>query len=265
MKNDDLGNRMKSYESQGTSINLWADLPIIIRLDGKAFHSFTKGLDRPFDERLTHCMIELAKKLVKETSAKIGYTQSDEITLIIYHPDYKSRPYFDGKLHKINSVLAAKATLWFNNLVYNYLPYGYSFKEPCFDCRAFNTPSIDEAINCLRWREMDAIRNSVAMLAQSKFSHKELQGKGRKQMLEMLGEINIDWHLFPERFKRGTYIMRQTKLIPFTKEEIENLPEKHEAKKNPRYKIKRKVIDIQNNFSIMREESIEKAKGVLNV
>ena len=107
---EELGDRMKSYEQRFSSRFL-PMIPTLIRLDGRAFHSFTKGMDRPYDERFRTCMVETMRALVEETNARCGYTQSDEITLLLHSDDAKSQIWFDGRFAKIISQSAALAIL----------------------------------------------------------------------------------------------------------------------------------------------------------
>jgi tRNA(His) 5'-end guanylyltransferase len=144
-------------------------LPVIIRLDGVGFSKWTKGLEKPFDSRLTELMIDTAKFLVKETGAIISYHQSDEITLILYSSDRKSALYNDGKKQKILSKLTAKCVNFFNERRKELLPDHN--KIAVFDARIYQTPTLHDACVQLIWRENDATKNSVSMLAQSLFSH----------------------------------------------------------------------------------------------
>jgi tRNA(His) guanylyltransferase len=173
---DSLGDRIKFFENYNACDRLMPGLPVVIRLDGVSFHTFTKGLERPYDIALSTLMIDTTKYLVEETNACCGYTQSDEITLILYSDNYKSQIYFDGRIQKIQSVLSARNSLFFNKELPVCLPQK-SHTSPVFDCRAFVVPSQIEAINALLWREKDATRNSISMAAQSVYSHKELHGK----------------------------------------------------------------------------------------
>lgn len=209
MKKDSLGDRIKFYESFTTSAKLMHNIPIIVRLDGCAFHNFTKGLNRPYDENLSKLMIETTKYLCSETNAKIGYTQSDEITLILFTDSFESKILFDAKLFKLTSVLASKCSTFFNSKLSEYLP-SKKDKMPVFDCRIFNVPSKAEAANTLLWRKKDAIRNSISMAAQSNFSHKDLQNKSSRDMLSMLEQKNIIWENYPSFFKWGTFVKKHT-------------------------------------------------------
>jgi tRNA(His) 5'-end guanylyltransferase len=207
---------MKDYERLFTSQRVMPQLPTFCRIDGKAFHSWTSDLRRPYDERLSKLFVDTTRFLLEETGAKIGYTQSDEITLCWHFEDYKSQLFFDGKIHKLNSVIASLATGYFNvRLQTNELYYidkdGMQQKRDIafFDCRTWQVPNLDEATNVFLWREQDATRNSISMAAQSVYSHKELHGKNTKEMQEMLHKQGINWNDYPNFFKKGTYLTRQ--------------------------------------------------------
>ena len=239
---DTLGDRIKQYESQTCGTRLMTRIPVMCRLDGKNFSRFTKGLKRPYDERLTNLMIETTKFLVKETNANCGYHQSDEISLVWYSESYESKIYFDGRLFKMISDLAAMASVFFNRELPKYLPEK-AHLMPRFDCRVFNVPTIDEAANTFLWRELDCTKNSISMAAQHYYSHKELEGKNGSQKQEMLFQKGINWNDYPSFFKRGTYIQRKRVLTKFTAEELAKLPEKHQARQNPDLMIERWIID----------------------
>ncbi|XP_037774263.1 tRNA(His) guanylyltransferase-like [Penaeus monodon] len=186
---------MKEYEDR-SSIRLLPLIPTLIRLDGRSFHNFTKGLDRPYDERLRLCMVETMKKLVSETNARCGYTQSDEITLLLHSDDAKSMIWFDGKHSKMVSQSAALATLYFNQEVQKHLP-DYLERNPTFDSRCWQVPTKEEAANAFLWREMDATRNSISMAAHAEFSTRELHGKSASEKQDMLIEKGINWNDYP--------------------------------------------------------------------
>lgn len=208
---DALGERMKDYEKLKTQDRLIPGLPVYVRLDGRGFSNFTRKMKRPYDERMSTLMTETTKYLVKEFNATIGYTQSDEISLILSN-EYESSCIFEGKVQKLVSTLAASATAFFISRFENYFddPY-YSFSErpPTFDCRIFNVPSWDEAANAVLWRYLDAIKNSKQMLAQHYFSHKELQKLNGKQLVDKLKtEKSIIWEDYPEFFRSGVFVKK---------------------------------------------------------
>lgn len=229
MNSTEFSKRMKGYELNGTQHKLIPNLPVMVRLDGKAFHSFCKRFDKPFDEGLISSMVETTKHLVDKTNALIGYTQSDEITLILNN-DYNSPMMFGGKLYKLNSVFASMATAKFNDVIRKYKDVD---NPAMFDCRVWNVPSKTEACNALLWREQDAVRNSIQMLGQSRFSHKQLHGKSCADIQDMLHEIDINWAELTPSKKRGTYVRRIVETRRLTKDEIAALPESHNARTNP--------------------------------
>ena len=218
-------------------------LPIIIRLDGNNFHNWTRGLNRPFDEGLTELMIETTKFLVDETNAVIGYTQSDEITLILYSPHRDGYLYHDGKKQKILSKLTAKTVNFFNETRKELLPNHN--KVAVFDARVYQVPTLEDGVAQLLWRENDATKNSISMLAQSLFSHKELQNLNGHQLQDkMMLEKGVNWNDLPSKYKRGTYVRRREVTEPFTVDELDKLPPKHQARLNPELMINRTIVEV---------------------
>lgn len=256
MNNDSLGDRMKDYEKKSSS-SLYTTLPVCVRLDGKAFHSFTKGLERPYDNDLSQTMRQVTQELVKETGSVIGYTQSDEISLILFRKSFDSQIYFDGKRDKIISVLAATCSVLFNKIYAGKATY--NGKSAIFDCRAFNLPDKQEVYNYLLWRERDAVRNSLSMLAQHHFSHNKLQNKNSHDMHDMLHQIGIHWGDYPLFFKRGSYFKKLINKGMLTFEEYDNLPLLHNARKNPNLEIERSSVEevLLNVNSISQVENSE--------
>jgi tRNA(His) 5'-end guanylyltransferase len=241
-KNDSLGNRMKGYENTTCGTKMLPLIPVIARLDGKGFSKFTKGLKRPYDERLSRLMIETTKYLVKETNANCGYTQSDEISLVWYSDTHESKIYFDGRLFKMISDLATMCSVYFNRELPKYIPEK-THLMPRFDSRVFNVPTLEEATNIFLWRELDATKNSITMAASEHYSHNFLHGKNGSEKQELLFQKGINWNDYPDFFKKGTYIQRKRVMTKFTPEELDRLPPKHNARKNPDLEIERWVID----------------------
>lgn len=239
---DSLGDKQKSFEKR-TELKMLPFIPTIARVDGRCFHSFTKGMDRPYDLNLSKCMIYTAKYLARETNANIAYTQSDEITLIWLNEEKNGEIWFDGKHSKMVSQLGALATLRFFIVCMKYLP-DYLKRMPTFDARVWQVPNKEQACNALLWRELDATKNSISMAARTYYSHKELEGKNGSQKQDMLHEKGVNWNNYPVFFKRGTYIQKKEIEKPYSERELEKLPEKHEARKNPNLKIKRKIWDV---------------------
>ena len=235
---DDLGNRMKTFYEQIPKTKLMRRTPVIIRIDGKAFHTFTRGFKRPFDEILIKTMQETTKYLCENIQGCVlGYTQSDEITLVLVdYPRFESCAWFDYEIQKICSISASMTTMAFNKFfVKNVKEYDmewkcgltpqsveiqkahYDYMEvlnkavekgAMFDARVFNIPK-EEVTNCVYWRQLDASRNSIQMVGQTNFSHKELHCKTCNDIQDMLMlQKNINWNDFPTHQKRGTCVIK---------------------------------------------------------
>lgn len=231
MSNSDktsLGDRMKSYEAPSTSRKVFKGQPLVARLDGKSFHTFTKGLKRPYDERLSNLMVETTKALIDRFQAKVGYTQSDEISLVWYIECDSSAEYpFDGRFQKLESLLAAYATAFFNKSLEKYLPEKAD-QLPIFDARAFAVPNLKEAYHQVLWRQQDATKNAISMAAQSMFSHKQLQKKNGSEMQEMMwAQHGVNFNDYPAFFKRGTFVRRVKRERMLTEAEMAHIPEAH--------------------------------------
>ena len=222
-KADDFGDRMKAYEAVETGRRLDSHLPIYARIDGRAFSTFTRGMARPFDRAMTNAMIATTAHLVDETHARIGYTQSDEISLVWLADAPEADIFFSGKIQKMTSVLASMAAAKFARVC----PAGYEQRLPHFDCRVFQLPSKTEAANAILWRAMDARKNAIQAVAQSRFSPKHLFAKGQADMLAMLAEAGVDFEAFPAEFKRGTFLQRRTEERGLTDEELARIPPAH--------------------------------------
>lgn len=207
-KNDPLGDRVKALESASAKMLLNEDEPICVRIDGKAFHTYTKGLKRPYDERLSRAMIETTNYLVEKTDARLGYTQSDEITLVYFKTASHQQGYFGARMQKLVSVLASMATAKFNSEVQQNIPEKkdvFAF----FDCRVWNVPTLEDAAEMFIWRQDDAIKNAVSMAASAYYSHKFLNGKSSVDKINLLKDKGIEWKEYPDFFKSGTYSMRK--------------------------------------------------------
>ena len=249
--NDDLGTRMKEFYEHIPKTKLMRRTPVIIRIDGKAFHTFTKGFKRPFDEILIKSMQETTKYLCENIQGCVlGYTQSDEITLVLV--DYKNlntSAWFDYEVQKMCSIAASMTTMAFNkyfriNAETLIKEYRSSFVPQCveiqlaiaayhnaleqaiekgamFDARVFNIPK-EEVTNCLYWRQLDASRNSIQMVGQANFSHKELQHKSCNMIQDMLmTQKGINWNDLPTYQKRGSCVIKYS-YIDATPESIDS-------------------------------------------
>jgi len=222
-------------------------VPMLCRIDGKCFHTFTRGMERPYDKRLSDLMVETAMHLLKETHANCAYTQSDEMSLCWFTDREDSEVFFGGKAHKINSVCASIATAHFNGRLASVFPD----KGPAlFDARTWDVPNETEAANYFVWREQDATRNSISMAAQSVYSPAELFSKDCSEMQEMLFQKGVNWNDYPAFFKRGTFIRKRVIERPFTPEEVAALPPKHNYFTNPEVVVKRAVV-MAEEFPIL--------------
>ena len=228
---DELGTRMKEFYEGVPKTRLVRRMPVAIRLDGKAFHTFTRGFEKPFDEVLGKSMRETMKYLCENIQGCVlGYAQSDEITLILVdYQNLNSCAWFDYEVQKMCSIAASMATMAFNkfftkNVNYFEMTHEYddTINEYCttlvnaaekgamFDARVFNIPK-EEVCNLIYWRQLDATRNSIQMVGQANFSHKELQNKSCNMIQEMLfAEKGINWNDYPTHLKRGSCCIKTT-------------------------------------------------------
>lgn len=208
MDKSSIGDRMKTYEGI-SSDKLMAKVPVIARLDGKAFHTFTKGLDRPYDKGYNAAMQYAAWEVCKYADGvKLAYTQSDEVSLLfVDYENYLTQPYMGYKVQKLCSILASRMSVDFNR--YFKAQYPKSGKMGIFDCRVFNLP-IHEVANYFIWRQQDCTRNSISSLGQAHFSHKELHKKSTNQVQDMLMlQKKINWNDCSIQQKRGTCVVRR--------------------------------------------------------
>lgn len=216
-----LGDRMKNYESINRSF-LIPKLYTVMRLDGRAFHTYTKRFERPFDNELIEMMdkttIELCSKI---QGAKFGYVQSDEISIYISDTDeLETQMWYGGNIQKMVSVSAAIATAKFNQLAImntmfndnrlsNFSAHdieGITLAE--FDSRIFQVPNKEEVVNAFLWRQQDCTRNSIQSVAQSLYSQKELHGKNTDQLQDLIFRKGINWNDYDPKLKRGRFIYK---------------------------------------------------------
>lgn len=225
IKKDSLGDRMKVYEGVSNHF-LTRRTPVIIRIDGCHFHTVTRPFKKPFDKAFMNAMIRTTKNLCESIhGCVLGYTQSDEISLLLCDwQKLDTQAWFDNKLQKIVSVSASMAATFFHKNIRQCIFDTALFNETImfeqdnkkfksvenayFDSRAFNLPK-EEVCNYFIWRQQDATRNSIQGLAQSLFSHKELQGISCKMLQDkMLTERDVNWNDLETSKKRGTCIVR---------------------------------------------------------
>lgn len=236
-----LSDRMKTYERQEAGRRAETQTPICVRIDGKRFSRFTRGLTRPFDSRLIDLMQATTRFLLAESQASIAFTQSDEITLIWSHQDPAKQMNFDGRYQKLASVLAAQASVFFNRHLAETLPEKAD-QMPVFDCRVWQVPDLNAAAEVLLWRELDAIRNSIQMAAQAVFSRRQMHKQSTRVLVQCLAAEGIDWEAYPTAFKRGSFYQHQTIQQAFRAEELASLPPMHRAHRNPDLQFERSVI-----------------------
>ena len=252
MDRSDLANRMKEFYETIPKTRLMRRCPVVVRIDGKSFHTFTRGFQRPFDEILIKSMQETMKYLCNNVQGCVlGYTQSDEISLILV--DYKklnSSAFFDYEVQKVCSITASMATMAFNkyfsinmdNWGYDNMPgwidggtnekVNLQLKKLCdsyivanekgamFDSRCFNIPK-EEVANYIYWRQLDASRNSIQMVGQANFSDKELHKKTTNQIQDMLmTQKGINWNDFPTYQKRGSCCIKEVYYVGKNGEEV---------------------------------------------
>ena len=234
---DDLGTRMKTFYENIPKTRLMRRVPVAIRLDGKAFHTFTRGFQKPFDFVLMNTMQQTMKYLCENIQGCVlGYSQSDEITLILVdHQKFTSSAWFDSEVQQICRIAASMATMAFNKFfMYEYeefnrwvnegnptdedrrlndIYYDAMCKGAMFDARCFNIPK-EEVTNLIYWRQLDATRNSIQMVGQAYFSHNELQDKTCNMIQDMLmTKYGINWNDFTTPCKRGTACIRVRKKV----------------------------------------------------
>jgi tRNA(His) guanylyltransferase len=222
---DSLGDRMKGFYENRTRSYLTRRTYTIIRVDGKAFHTYTRKLKRPFDDGFVEDMNETAKFLCKEIQgAKFAFVQSDEISVLLTDfDDLQTDLWFDGNIQKMCSVAASLATSKFNQLrVKRYFNETSitlkeedidNFKMAQFDARVFQISSSIEVENYFIWRQQDASRNSISAVAQSLYSHKSLEGVSSERKQDLIFQKGINWNNFPSRVKRGGFITKVPKYI----------------------------------------------------
>jgi tRNA(His) 5'-end guanylyltransferase len=192
-------------------------------------------------------MVEVTKFLVEETHAIIGYTQSDEITLVLYSDKINSQIYLDRREQKTVSILASLATAKFNGIkswfLFDYKGYGPAI----FDARAFAVPTKTEAANAVLWRVQDARRNAISMAARAHFSHKSLQNLNDQEIREkLLKDADVNFEDYPAFFKSGTFVRRVTRKISPDNSAFNSIPKKYK----PNYPVKRSSVEVVNDIPI---------------
>jgi tRNA(His) guanylyltransferase len=214
--NDSLGDRMKGYENAYRT-SLPMRMPVILRVDGCHFHSYVEGCKKPFDDSLIETMNDTASYLCKNIQgATLAYVQSDEISILLNnYQELNSQAWFSNHLQKMVSVSASMAGAIFT--MNSWKIWGYDvndvmipiIKPAFFDCRAFILPK-EEVCNYFLWRQQDATRNSVQMLARSLYSHKDCTDKNNSELQEMIFQKEKNWNDEPTSYKRGRCVIKET-------------------------------------------------------
>lgn len=262
---DELGKRMKEFYETVPKTRLMRRCPVVVRLDMRAGHTFCRGFERPFNEVFIKSMQETAKYMCENVQGCVlSYQQSDEISLILV--DYKklnSSAFFDYEVQKVCSTTASMATMAFNKAfgsIYSkmymntdstvekqnlYNKYGTKCYEAMFDSRCFNIPK-EEVTNYIYWRQLDASRNSIQMVGQANFSHKELQNKSCNDIQDMLmTQKGINWNDLPTYQKRGSCCIKKSYYSDKDGNEI--YKERIDAVKRTRWIIDRDIPIFKND------------------
>lgn len=239
MSQNSLGDRIKMYEDAYRSY-LPQRLPLIIRLDGKGWHQYTKSCQRPFDLKLVAALDETAIYLCQKIQGvKIAYLQSDEISLLIYNSGFETQAWFDNNLQKMCSVSAGMASSYFTAISSGV--FGQT-KITQFDARCFIVP-FDEVVNAFIFRQQDATRNSIQMAARSLYSHKELFKKNNGELMEMCFQRGVNWNDYPTSFKRGRCIIK-----------VKNLKETLDPTTGEKITVERSQWVVDNQIPIFSQD-----------
>lgn len=220
---ESLGDRMKRYEAMESARTFMPGLPIIARLDGISFHTFTKGMPRPFFEPVSKAMLETAKFLLTTFHPNFVYTQSDEITLGFWNDDPAHETVYRGRVQKLSSAFPGKASSRFMYETMTRMPER-AHLMPAFDAHVFNVPNLDEAVEGVRFRVEDCAKNSITMAASAYYSHKELHEKNSSEKHEMLYAKGVNWADLPDFFKNGTFMRREDVLRELTPKQLARIP-----------------------------------------
>lgn len=265
MDRSDIANRMKEFYETVPKTKLMRRCPVAVRLDMRAGHTFCRGFMRPFDGNFIKAMQDTMRYLCENVQGCVlGYTQSDEISLILV--DYKkinSYAFFDYEVQKVCSITASMATMAFNKYFKSSVDNNYEYfleawnrnekeeklfnsyfksieKGAMFDSRCFNIPK-EEVTNYIYWRQLDCIRNSIQMVGQANFSEKELHKKNRDQIKEMLiTQKGINWEDLPMYQKYGSCCVKE-------KYQCENVDIKDGAVIRTRWVIDKNIPVFRND------------------
>lgn len=254
-----FGDRMKQYEMAYAGEKIATDHHICVRLDGKNFSNFTRKLVKPFDSRLTDAMVTTMNHLVKTANAKLGYTQSDEISLWIPIPEFEgTEVYHCGRIQKICSLLASEATIVFNTWLQDAVPE-YKDRFARFDCRVWGLPDKEHVADAFKWRMMDCVRNSVSMASHHLLGHSKNMHKNTDQKIQMIRDAGSDWHQNEDRHKFGIFAETVKELTPIP-EDLKHFPSNQGKENYMRSTIKNFVLSSFNDIYFTLGVQNEKIK-----
>lgn len=223
---DAIGNRMKAYEEHGfTRAYILPGESFVVRLDGRSFSYFTRNFEKPYDKHMSFAMQTVMRKLTEEFDADLGYTQSDEISLVFFS-NVNEQILFAGRVQKLITSMAARASVLFNVEMMKCAPqYIEDGREPTFDARIVPVPNRIEAFNCILWRQQDATKNAISMAAHSMFSNDRLHGlSGPEKQELMFSEKGVNFNDYPTFFKRGVFARPEVVEMPLDEETLNKMP-----------------------------------------
>jgi len=254
---DPLGDEMKAFEKASAPEAFPRDKPIYARIDGRGFSRFTRDMDRPFDARMTAAMLETAQGLFHETGAKAAYVQSDEISLVWEAQGERGEHFFGGKPFKMCSVLSGMATALFTQaLIHPERGLGdYIERLPHFDARVVSMPDRATAAQMVAWRGQDARRNAITMIAQSRYSHKSLQGVSTAQMRERLAADGVRLEDYPNPSLNGSFIYGYKAMLPLDEETRMKIPERNRPSAD--HLFERRVAGVVNQYHPSQIRNLE--------
>lgn len=248
---DRLGDRMKMLEAN-TQSTLVPGQPVVVRLDGKGFSRFCKDMEKPHDVKFRKCMVKTMMYLCKQWNAVCGYTQSDEITLLLRNdvsveaPTLSGIP-FSGRTQKLVSLTSAKASTYFNRMLDKYYPemvrkVADDLDLDCevLDSRVYSVPDETWGLLSLVWRELDCTKNAITQAALCVYSHKELFKRGSSEKLEMMAHAGVDYDAYPAAFRRGVFVFKKRRSIALTEVELARIP----VANRPMGLVDRSVLDV---------------------
>lgn len=248
--NQSLGDLIKAIEREETNRRSDTETKsaVYIRIDGNRFSKFTRGMKRPYDPAMSNAMIQTTQSLIKTFGAVVGYTQSDEISLILWPSGPDSQIAHNGKFQKLVSRTASHATSQFRAAALSEgLGSFVSKQEPEFDSRAFAVNK-HLTLKALLWRMIDCHKNATQMVAQTHLPHRSLQGKHGDDQIRMLSEIGIDYSLYPAYFRLGTLLAHVTREVALSPQELDQIPET----RRPTGPIHRRVLEVVDPYPNLR-------------